>query len=378
MQKTYRDTWAEVDLGAIAHNVEAVRQRIGTKVKLMAVVKANAYGHGAIPVATTALASGANALAVATLDEALALRQADIQAPILVFGYVNPEYLAVAAENRIILTVISVDHARALAAQDGQLQASTAYQVHLKLDTGMSRIGVQSVTELEQAVAALAGTRGRIVGAYTHLARADELDKTSARQQLALARVWFQRLREIVPNPAQLTLHAANSAAVLDLADSYFSMVRLGISLYGVYPSAQVDRSAVYLRQALRLYTRVVHLKQVPPGTPVSYGGTFVTAQTTRLATLPIGYADGLMLKLSNRGFVTLANRRCPIVGRICMDQTLVDVTALPGVQVGDRVTLYDSDSLNELAELAETIPYVLLCAISERVPRVYTGGLSR
>lgn len=393
MQERYRDTWAEVDLGAIAHNVHEVKQHIGTKVKLMAVVKANAYGHGDVRVATVALANGADTLGVATLGEAMVLREAGLQAPILVLGYVAAENLAVAAQNRIDLTVVSVDHARALAAIDRQLQEANvdegadtdrpmdgrefvSYSVHLKLDTGMSRLGVRSVAELEQAVAALWGTRAHITGAFTHFARADEVDKTHALQQVERVKAWFQRLQEIVPNSADLILHAANSAAIHDLPDSYFSMVRLGISLYGVYPSTEVNKSALSLRQALRLYTRVVHLKQVPPGTAVSYGGTFITTQETRLATLPIGYGDGLFRILSNRGFVTIDGQRCPIVGRICMDQTIVDVTTLPQVRLGDRVTIYDENSLDELAKLAETIPYELLCAISGRVRRVYTEGV--
>jgi alanine racemase len=382
----YRDTWAEVNLDAIAWNVRQTRQRVGPNVRIMAVVKADAYGHGALPVSRAALGAGADALGVATLDEALYLRRSGIDAPLLVLGYVAPTYAHLAAKERITVTVVSSSHARALT----QERFDPPLQAHLKIDTGMGRLGVRSAEELDQVVQALAGSSVRLTGAFTHFAQADARDKTHARGQLRKAKALFHRLTEryavtaqsidtgSMPSSEPLLFHAANSAAVIDLPDSYFGMVRLGISLYGVYPSDEVNKEGFPLKQALRLYTRIVHLKTVPAGTEIGYGSTHVTSRETKVATLPIGYADGIFRALSNRGYFRVRDVRCPILGRVCMDQVMIDVTDVPGVQEGDLVTVYDEETLGELAKIAGTIPYELLCAISKRVPRVYVSGEGR
>ncbi|MCL6600381.1 MAG: alanine racemase [Alicyclobacillus macrosporangiidus] len=372
----WRDTWAEVDLGAIMENVRSIRRHIRrpagpgghaeTGPKLMAVVKADAYGHGAVPVARAALAAGADWLGVATLGEAMELREAGLRAPILVLGYVDAQHAPIAADAGVTLTVASLTHAFTLA----ETALSQPLSVHLKLDSGMSRIGVRTVEEVHQVAAALDGTPVRVTGAFTHFARADEADLAPALEQWEWAQPLFDAVRSRWPADA-LLLHAANSAAILALPAAHLDMVRLGISLYGVYPSGEVART-VPLRQALRLYTRVVQVKRVPAGTAVSYGGTHVTPAPAVLATLPIGYADGLLRALSNRGYVQIRGARCPMVGRVCMDQVVVDATAVPDVQEGDVATVYDEHSLADLADRAGTIPYELLCAISRRVPRVY------
>ncbi|MBX6395323.1 MAG: alanine racemase [Alicyclobacillaceae bacterium] len=367
----YRDTWAEVNLDAIAFNVHQTRQRVGPKVKIMAVVKADAYGHGALPVAMTALAAGADALGVATLDEALALRRGGVDAPVLVLGYVAPPHADKAADEHITITIVSAAHAKALS----QVDLHRPVEAHLKIDTGMGRLGVRSMDEMEETLKILAGSSVRLTGAFTHFAQADARDKSHARGQLSQAKAYFERLRELWPGPDRPVFHAANSAAVIDLPDTYLDMVRLGISLYGVYPSEDVNMNGFPLQQALRLYTRIAYLKTVPPGTSISYGSTHVTQRETKVATLPIGYGDGLFRNLSNRGYVFVRGVRCPILGRVCMDQVMVDVTSVPGVKEGDLVTVYDERTLYDFARLLDTIPYELLCAVSKRVPRVYVSG---
>jgi alanine racemase len=366
----YRDTWAEINLSHIAHNVKATRKLIGSQVRLLAVVKADAYGHGAVRVSRTAILAGADWLGVATLDEALTIRRGGICAPVLVLGYVSPMFANVAAEHDVTLTVVSVEHARALK----ESQCSKTLSVHLKVDTGMGRLGVLSPEDVAEVVRILDGSRVRLTGAFTHFAQADSLDKSHANGQLDAVRRAFECLVEAGPIREELTFHAANSAAIIDMPESYFDMVRIGISLYGVYPSDEVKKDRLNLRQALSLYTRVVHVKRVPAGTTIGYGSTYVTDRETLVATLPIGYADGLFRSLSNRGFVKIGSVRCPIIGRVCMDQVMIDASCVPSLQVGDVVTVYDEETLPELARLAGTIPYELLCAISPRVPRVYVG----
>jgi alanine racemase len=334
-------------------------------------------------VSRAALAAGADALGVATLDEALYLRRSGIDAPLLVLGYVAPSYAHLAARERITITVVSSSHARALT----QERFDPPLQAHLKIDTGMGRLGVRSTEEIDDVVQVLAGSSVQLTGAFTHFAQADARDKTHARGQLQKVQALFDRLTErytataqstgtgSMPSSERLLFHAANSAAVIDMPDSYFGMVRLGISLYGVYPSDEVNKESFPLKQALRLYTRIVHLKTVPAGTEIGYGSTHVTTRKTKVATLPIGYADGILRTLSNRGYFRVRDVRCPILGRVCMDQVMIDVTDVPGVEEGDLVTVYDEETLGELARIAGTIPYELLCAISKRVPRVYVSA---
>ncbi|MDQ0190340.1 alanine racemase [Alicyclobacillus cycloheptanicus] len=368
----YRDTWAEVDLSAIAHNVRAVQRHIGLQRQVMAVVKANAYGHGAVQVAAAALAAGAAQLGVATLDEALALRAAGVRGPILVLGYVPPRHAAAAAHHAVMLTVVSARHADQLAScMDAS--AETPLDVHLKIDTGMGRLGVRTAEELLQAAAGLSRNPNiHLRGAFTHLAQSDAETLDFTKQQLQTAAALFDLLRQHVPGEAPLLLHAANSGGILQVPASHFNMVRLGISLYGVYPSEHLRSRSLALVQALQLKSRIAHLKEVPPGTPIGYGSTYVTRRATLVATVPIGYADGLPRALSNRGYFLVHGRPCPIIGRVCMDQTMIDVTDCADAQEADEVVIYNDRTLPELAGLIDTIAYELLCAIAPRVPRVY------
>jgi len=367
-----RKTRAVVDLARIRHNLHALRSCVGNTVRQMAVVKADAYGHGAVPVARAALEAGAEWLAVATVAEGRELRGAGIAAPTLVLGPVTDKEAEAAVGHDLAVTVCTATGAQHLA-QAGQARGTRA-RAHAKVDTGMGRLGVTA----EQAVdfiVGLAETPGLwLEGVFSHFASADEADLTFARRQL-------QCFTEVLSALAQRGIHVplrhmANTAATLLLPDSHLDLVRLGIGLYGLYPSAEVPRT-VALQPALRWETRICHLKTVPAGTPLSYGATFRTASPSRIATLPVGYADGYPRLLSNRGRVLVNGQVAPVVGRVCMDMLLVDVTAIPGVDEDTPVTLLGQDGDQEiraeaLAALCDTINYEILCAIGKRVPRRY------
>ena len=379
--------WAEVDLSALGHNVAALKKAAGTA-QFMAVVKANAYGHGALPVAKRALQSGADWLGVARLDEALALRSAGIEAPILVFGHTSPERADELADNDVRPTVYTVDTAGKLSRRVSA--RGLRIRVHIKIDSGMGRLGIlpdafrpgappdapptQAAADIAQ-IWALPGLA--VEGIYTHFASADDADKTSARKQLSIFSALLTALKK---KGLSIPLcHAANSAAIIDLPEAHLDMVRAGISLYGLAPSAEVGTQTVGLKPAMSLKARIVHLKQVPAGFAVSYGSTYRTAAPTTIATVPVGYADGYSRNLSNRGHMLVRGIRAPIAGRVCMDQTMLDVGHIAGVEVGDEVVVFGSQNgtglpADELAELLGTINYEIVSAVMERVPRVYVG----
>jgi len=365
-----RPTWAEIDLDAIAHNVRAIRAKIGRRVKMLAAVKADAYGHGAVPVSCTALEHGADMLGVATVEEAVELRENEVAAPILILGCVLPEEAEAVVEHGLAATVCDLAVAEALS-RSAVAQAKRV-SVHVKVDTGMGRIGVRPDEALEfvRRIVRLHGLS--LDGLFTHFPSADETDKTFTRQQIA---AFSQVIQELEADGIRIPLkHAANSAAILDLPESYFDMVRPGLILYGLHPSPDVQRSMA-LKPAMTLKTRVVFLKDVPAGTPLSYSRTFTTRRPSRIATLPIGYADGLSRGLSNKGAALIRGQRAAVVGRICMDQCLADVTDIPGAAVGDEVVVYGTQggeriSIEEVAQVVGTIPYEITCAVSRRVPR--------
>lgn len=372
----FRDTVAEVDLDAIRHNVRQFREHLPGSVRLMAVVKADAYGHGAVPVARAALSAGADSLAVAFLDEALELRAAGVSAPILVMGYTPPRAVEEALKHDVTLTVYSEEVVEAIgrqAAREGR-KAS----VHVKVDTGMGRLGL-----LEEEVPSFLRRLTefphiRVGGVFTHFACADEADKGYTHFQHQRLLGFVDRLREAgVGTPL---IHCANSAAAIDLPEYGHALVRLGISMYGYYPSEEANRRAVRLKPALTLKTRIVRLKRPPKGTGISYGKTVTVDGNRWIATIPVGYADGFNRRLSNRGSALVHGRRVPIVGRVCMDQTMLDVTEAMPVSVGDEVVLYgrqgdEAISVDEVARLLDTISYEVTCAVGRRVPRVYLEG---
>nr|WP_249777677.1 alanine racemase [Paenalkalicoccus suaedae] len=366
----YRDTWAEVDLDAIAHNIHAIKSTLPEHVHIMAVVKANAYGHGAADVARESLAAGASILGVAILDEAIALRQEGIVAPILVMGYVRPEDVKIACELNITLTVFQAEWAT-LALQT--LQDSTLkLHCHLKLDTGMNRIGMKTEEEIDELLAVLETTKKIIVdGAYTHLAKADEHDKQYTFKQIDRFNQLLDHLRIKGIDP--FFKHCANSAGTLQYEQAPFNVIRAGIAMYGLTPSIEMKPTLpVKLKQAFSLHSKVTHVKRLGPGEKVSYGGTYETKQEEWIITIPIGYADGF-IRANQSGEVLVNGDRAPIVGRVCMDQLMVRVKE--EVPVGTKVTLIGAQgdshiSTDEVAERLETINYEVSCIISYRVPR--------
>lgn len=367
----YRDTWAEVDLDCILSNVASVKKLLPQDVDVIAVVKANAYGHGDIQVAETALEAGAAYLAVAFMDEAIALRNKGINAPILVLGATRAEDVPIAVSYGITLTVFQQEW---LQKAKEHLKANDQVSVHIKLDTGMGRIGIRSkeeLAEIEQMI--MEDNRFYLEGIYTHFATADELDQTYFQTQLEM----FQELLSVLKRRPRY-VHSSNSAAAIRFPNAYFNAVRLGIAMYGLTPSLEMEKEIPFeLREAFSLKSRLVHVKQLQKGDKVSYGATYESDGGEWIGTLPIGYADGWIRKLSGLE-VLVDGKRSPIVGRICMDQCMVRLPHY--VPVGTTVTLIGEQSgqflsINEIAEKLDTINYEVPCIIAHRVPRLYKKG---
>lgn len=377
MGSFYRPTWVEVSLDAIAHNVGEFRRALPAGKHVMAVVKANGYGHGAVEVSREALRAGAAYLAVAFLDEAIQLRQSGIDAPVLVMGYTPPEAVETARRYRITLAVYSNDVLEALE-QSGRAAEAGAepLRVHVKIDTGMSRIGLVGEAGAAAYIDRLLAVPGvQVEGLFTHYACADETDKTATRLQ-------YEQFARLLAHYSERGIHfryahAGNSAAGIDTPELVGNMLRLGISLYGFYPSAHVDHTRIALRPAMSYKTRIVMLKTVPPDTGVSYGMIYRTSGEETIATVPVGYGDGYTRMLTGKASALVRGRRVPVVGRICMDQTMLDVSGVPDVRQGDEVVLFGSQQqttlhADELAEALGTIHYEIACLVSCRVPRVY------
>lgn len=364
-----RPVWAEVDLSAIAHNVQAIKKELRPGVQFCAVVKADAYGHGAVPVADAVLAAGADRLAVAILAEAVELRQAGITAPLQILGYTPPEQAQTIAAYDIAQTVYSWEAVQALAAAGRE--TGRPVKLHIKIDTGMGRIGIlpEAAGEFAAAAAALDGVE--LEGVFSHFATADEADKSYAYQQYGRFQQALERIKARgITIPIR---HIANSAATLEMPDTHLDMVRPGIILYGLWPSPEVNRS-LSLRPAMCLKAQLAHVKTVPAGTGISYGRTYITAAERRIATLPIGYADGWTRLLSGRTAVLIHGCRAPLVGKICMDQCMADVTGIEAVKSGDVATLFGVPELtaDEVAGSLGTINYELVCMMGKRIPRIY------
>lgn len=364
-----RTAWAEVNLAALASNVRGIKSLLQPKTRLCAVVKANAYGHGSVAVAQTVLQAGADQLAVAIMDEALVLRQAGFTVPILVLGHLSAEYAHLAVKFDVSQTVYALDAAVALS--KAAVEIGKPAKVHLKIDTGMGRIGVrpEEISAFFSAVKKLPGIE--IEGMFSHFSTADCEDKTYAYQQLDQFKAAMRYVRQ---SGARLPLcHIANSAAAADLPEAHLDMVRAGIIMYGYWPGAKGKR-AITLKPALKLKAKIVHLKDIAAGDSIGYGNTFTAERACRIATLPLGYADGLDRLLSNRWHVLVRQVQAPIVGRICMDQCMIDVSGVPDVQLGDEALILGGAgcSVEDAATMTGTISYEVLCKISGRVPRVY------
>jgi alanine racemase len=367
-------TYIEVDLEAIAHNVRAIKRHVGPRVALMAVVKANAYGHGALEVARTALQHGASRLAVARAAEGVHLREAGITDPILVMGYTLIHDIEEAVAHHLTLTVNDMASAETVSALAGRL--GRAVPIHVKIDTGMGRFGLlpDEVLPFVDRLAALPGVW--VEGLFTHFAVADLADKEYTRHQFRV----FQRVRAQLEaaNHRIPICHVANSAATLDLLEMHLDAVRAGIAIYGLRPSSEVD-PAVPLRPALSLKGHVTRVRTLPAGASISYGRTYVTPRAMPVALIPVGYGDGYHRLISNRGAALINGQRAPIVGRVCMDQLVVDVSQTGPVAVNSEAVLIGRQgesciTAEEVATWAETINYEVTTALLPRVPRLYLG----
>jgi len=359
-------SWVEINMKALVHNVEKLRQYLRPGTQLMAVVKKNAYGHGAVPVARVAVAAGVDWLGVYSLEEGLQLRDAGISIPILIFGYVPSSQAATLVKSELTPTVVETKLPLAL----DKVQGDTTIAVHVKVDTGLNRSGVRTedVPHLMYFISGL--RRVKVEGLYTHFASADELDRETVGAQL-------QRFLGVATKFPELLLHAANSAATLVFPETHLNMVRPGIVMYGVYPSPAVERT-IPLQPVLSLKSRVVRLHRIRAGEGVSYGLTWKAKKDTSVALVPFGYGDGLPRLLSNCGQVLVHGQRAPIRGRVCMDQCIVDVTDVPEVKVGDEVVLLgrqgsDEISVDEIANWADTINREILAGIRTDLHRIYT-----
>jgi alanine racemase len=363
-----RAAWVEIDLGAIAHNYQEIRSHIQPGAKLCAIVKADAYGHGAIAVARKAIAAGADYLAVATISEAQKLREAGFTTPLLILGLTKPDSSFDIVDADLTQTVCRLDLVQALSAE--AVAQGKRVKVHLAVDTGLGRIGVrpEDAAHFARIITAMPGIE--LEGIFSHFALADIADKTFSMEQIRL----FQEACESV-KAAGIDIpirHIAESAAILDLPNVHFDMVRAGIVQYGLWPSDEVTRP-LDLRPAMKFCARIVYIKTIPPGTSIGYGRHFIAKRESRIATISVGYADGY-IRAYGGGCVEVRGKRAPIAGRICMDQCMIDVTDIPEAKLGDVVTLFGSETLtaDDLAHCANTISYEVLCLVSKHVSRIY------
>lgn len=372
-QKIYDRTYAEIDLNAIRYNISEEKKFVGKDVKIMAVIKADAYGHGDCEVAEV-LRDLVDAYGVAIPEEALRLRERGIRKMILILGYTGSGWFEEIIENDVSQTVYNYEMARRLS--DAACRLDKKARIHIKIDTGMSRIGFMPVKDNIEVIHSISELPGlEIEGIFTHFARADEKTPDAAREPFEKYMMFVSELENRgIHIPVK---HAANSAAILQFRDSCLDMVRSGISTYGLYPSKEVVKDKIHLKPALQWKSIVSFVKWIHPGTSVSYGGTFVADRDTKVATIPVGYADGVRRELSGKGKVLIRGQYAPIIGRICMDQFMVDVTHIDPVLEGDEVTLIGRDgeraiSVEEVAELSHSFNYEYICGISKRVPRKY------
>ena len=367
-----------MDLDAIRYNISKVQETVGPDVMVMAVIKADGYGHGALPIAHALNQIGVDRFGVAFAEEGMMLRKGGIKNPILILGYSHESQYQTILDYDLTPTVFSYETAEGLSR--AAVKAGKKTVVHIKLETGMNRIGFLPCEESMEEIEKISKLPGLYLeGIFTHMAKADESDKHTAQKQMDTYKGFVNKLEERgISIPVK---HVANSASILDMADFKLDMVRSGIITYGLYPSKEVTMDRIQLRPAMEWKTHIVNLKEIHPGDGVSYGHIFVAKEPRKIATLPVGYADGYPRSLSGRGRVLIRGQYAPIVGRVCMDQMMVDVTDIEKVQLLDEVTLMGRDQENvitaeELGDLAYSFNYELVCGISKRVPRViYENG---
>lgn len=375
--RPYNRVYATVNLDAVADNMKEMAGNLPSGTGMIGVVKADGYGHGSVPVAM-AVDPYVRGFAVATVEEGVILRRHGIGKMILVLGVTHPDQYEELIRYQIRPTVFTLRQAERLS--ELACREGVRAKLHLAVDTGMSRIGMEPDETSAEMVLSMSRLPGiEIEGMFTHFARADERDKESARAQLAAYLNFSELLKS---RGIEIPLkHCSNSAGIVEgLPSNSLDLVRAGISIYGLYPSDEVDRETVHLTPVMELKSRISYIKTIRPGTPVSYGGTFVARRPTRIATIPVGYGDGYPRSLSSRGSVLIRGRRAPILGRVCMDQFMVDVTDIPEAEEEDEVTLIGRDggdqiSVEELARLGGGFHYELICDLGKRVPRVYLRG---
>ncbi|MGJ0845072.1 alanine racemase [Tissierella praeacuta] len=370
-----RPVWAEINLDNLAHNIREVRKHTDKDALVTAVVKANGYGHGSVEISRTFLDNGADRLAVALLTEAIELRKGNITEPILILGYTPPTQYEKLLEYNIIQTIYNYEDAKILSNKAVELGKKAT--IHIKIDSGMGRIGFLPTEDSIKDIINISKLPNIYVeGIFTHLAKADEIDKSHAMEQ-------FEKYMKVVNNLEKhgLTIplkHVSNSAGIIDIPKFNLNMVRAGIMIYGFYPSEEVEKN-MKLKPAMALKAKISHLKVVPKGTGISYGQIFVTEKESKIATIPIGYADGFTRMLTGKAEVTVRGKRAKIVGKICMDQCMIDVTNIDDVKLGDEVVIFgyglDCPSADELASKLGTINYEIVCMVGRRVPRVYMSG---
>ena len=364
----YRDVYAEINLRAIENNFTKIRKHIQPTAKFCAVVKANAYGHGAVEVSKIAVKCGADFLAVATVEEGLELRRENFQIPILVLGLIPHAAAKISVENNLTLTVADFELAKKIS--DAAVEKNILAKVHLKIETGMGRIGIfpDDAVLLAEKISELPNVE--LEGIFSHFADADSLDKNFTIEQL---KIFKEVCEKISARGINIKIrHIAESAAILEIPEAHLDMVRSGIISYGLYPSEDVKKN-ILLQPAMKLVARSVFLKKIPAGTSIGYGREFIAKKNSVIATLPIGYADGYIRAYKNF-FVETHGRLVPIAGRVCMDQFMVDVTQIPDAKVGDEFILFGGKtiSIDDAAKHLNTINYEITCLISERVPRIF------
>jgi alanine racemase len=366
-------TWAEIDLSALSHNLKNIRKKAEGR-KILFAVKANGYGHGAIEISKRALNSGVDMLGVATPEEAFELREAGIEAPILILGSILPGEAGEVIRKDIRQTVCDLELARKLSQEAGR-QTKKAI-IHIKIDTGMGRIGVSPQKSVSFIKEVLRLNNLEIEGIFTHFPSAGEKDKSFTLFQLEQ---FLKITEELKREGINISLkHTANSAAILDLPQTYLDMLRPGLIVYGLFPSPYVSRN-IDLKAVMSLKTRIVFLKKVPGGTGIGYGRTYVTKKNSLIATLSVGYADGYSRLLSNQGEVIIKGKKVPVVGRICMDQCMVEIENIPEVKIGEEVVLIgrqgkEEIKAGEIAKKLGTIPHEIVSRIGKRVPRIYVN----
>lgn len=384
MKDEYQRVYAEINLDDVKENYLNIEKNITPGTKVIGVLKTDGYGHGAIPIARELEnRESLFGFALATAEEAVIMRNSGIQKPLLILGYTFPYSYEKLILHDIRMTVFRedmleelVETCRRLSTPDEKKRA----KIHIKVDTGMGRIGVEPDEKgLAFIRKALSYEEIEVEGIFTHFARADETDKTATIRQLQIFQQFVDRTEK--ENGVRIPIrHCSNSAAIIEMKEANFDVVRAGIILYGLWPSEEVHKDLVMLKPILSLYSRIVYIKEVPAGTPISYGGTFETPKPMRIATVPVGYGEGYPRGLSNKGSVLVHGHRVPVLGRVCMDQFMIDVTDLPQTKEGDLVTLIGKDgdeqiTIEELGELSGRFNYELACDLGKRIPRVYTKG---